>query len=95
MTTYDRVESKRSKSLQNASKNFTISKYIGNRRNYMALELSKPISADVGLTLNYGKVSQSPFEDQHSNDVRNVEYTTGLSKRSSYCSRMFLPTLTS
>jgi len=73
MKTYDRVESKRSKSLQNASKNYTISKYIGNRRNDMALQLSKPLNADVDLTLNFGKVSQSPFEDQYSNDVRNVE----------------------
>jgi len=76
MKTYERVESKRSKSLQNASKNFTISKYIGNRRNYTALELSKPLSSDVGLTLNFGNVSHSAFEDQYSNDVRNVEYTT-------------------
>ena len=39
----------------------------------MALQLSKPLNADVDLTLNFGKVSQSPFEDQYSNDVRNVE----------------------
>jgi hypothetical protein len=89
MKTYERVESKRSKSLQNASQNFTISKYIGNRRNDMALELSKQLNADVGLTLNFGKVPQSPFEDQYNIDVRNVEYTTVLFKRSSYQSRMF------
>jgi hypothetical protein len=81
MKTCERVESKRSKSLQNASKIFAVSKYIGNRTNFMAVDLSKPLSADVGLTLNFGNVSHSPFEDQHSNDVRNVEYTTVLSKR--------------
>jgi hypothetical protein len=94
MKTCERVESKRSKSLQNASNNFTISNYIGNRRNFMALDLSKPLSADDGLTLNFGNVSHSPFEDQHSNDVRNVEYIAVLSKRSSQQNRMFLLRLT-
>jgi len=73
MKKYERVESKRSKSLQNGSKNFTISKYIGNRRNDTDLQLSKPINADVGMTLNFGNVSHSYFEDQYSSDVRNVE----------------------
>jgi hypothetical protein len=55
MKTYERVESKRFEALQTAAKNFTISKYIGNRRNYMVLELSKPLNADVGLTLDFGQ----------------------------------------
>ena len=60
----------------------------------LPLELSKPLNADVGLTLNFEMVSQSSFEDQYSNDVRNAECAMVLSKRSSYQSRMFLHTLT-
>jgi len=31
------------------------------KRSDVALQLSKTLSADVGLTLSFGKISQSPF----------------------------------